>query len=311
MTIRPPDQVADRAYLVTGATGWLGRATLEVLLQWLGPEVFVQAVDARSSSPRELMLSNGVRVRTGALEEPPRHESYVLVDLAFLTRDHAQAMGARTYLRANLTLVQRSLDLLERAQGVVLISSGAAVGDGGYPDWDAGLNPYGFAKNVQEQAVRAAAAGRVPVTVCRLWGAAGPDVVHPRKYAFSDFVLQALLEGSIHVRADHEVWRRYCDARQLMQACLRLNLAGRDITFDSGGALVEIRQLAGDIARAVHPDAPVFIEEPLGPPDRAFSESQRMEQLFAEMGMTPATLQELVQNTVDGLRHRVAAGIVL
>ncbi len=55
--------------LVTGAGGWIGSATLELLAQALGPEGFRRRVRAFASRSRSLALRGGVSVELAGLEK--------------------------------------------------------------------------------------------------------------------------------------------------------------------------------------------------------------------------------------------------
>ena len=81
----------------------------------------------------------------------------------------------------------------------------------------------------------------------RLWGLSGQDIQNRIPYALADFIHRAKTDSVIEVISSHKVWRRYVDARELMALCLAIAASGNNATFNSGGPLVEI----GDLAQLV------------------------------------------------------------
>src|SRR5689334_7183926 len=89
--------------LVTGAGGWIGRATLELLHNTLGTEAFDTRVVALGSADRELQLRDGTRIRQRSLVEIANLDARpsIVLHLAFLTKDRAERMDEAEYIRAN------------------------------------------------------------------------------------------------------------------------------------------------------------------------------------------------------------------
>ena len=120
---------SDVRIVVTGANGWLGRATSHVLLECLGEE-FPSRVRCFGSQHRSIPLANGVAVEQrplvelGELAPAPTF----LLHFAFLTKDIAEAMEESEYRAANQQISSTVRDALGRigCKGVFLASSGAA-----------------------------------------------------------------------------------------------------------------------------------------------------------------------------------------
>jgi nucleoside-diphosphate-sugar epimerase len=180
-------------------------------------------------------------------------------------------------------------------RAAVTVSSGAAVtGASELPD--AETNPYGYLKRVEEILSRSVAgAHEVALVVCRAWSVSGPFVTRPRDYAFSDLILQAA-EGRVEIRAAHEVWRRYVGVDDLLAVCVSLALEGWSGDVDSGGPLVEIGELAGQIVAQLHPGARID-RPPLdgSTADRYHSDDHSWQQACRRLNHLPASLGEQIR----------------
>jgi nucleoside-diphosphate-sugar epimerase len=269
---------------------------------------FAAGVDARSRVPQLIQLSSGQTIQTRLPSAPASSSDYVLVNLAFLTRDRVADLGPSAYVRENLDATVRGVQLARQARSVILISSGAALNTEGQPDWDGVGNPYGFLKNVEDQVMRTAGSQRFNTTSCRLWGASGPDMRFPLKYALGDFIFQAITAGSIRVNAPRLVWRTYCDSRQLMALCIMLALEGFDGTFDSEGPLVEIRGLASLVADAVGARVTTRSAACTERPDLYYATNPDMGRLLRDRGFAPLTIQQQIDNSLAAVRSWMDAG---
>lgn len=228
--------------VVLGATGWFG-STMLALLERHPATVLPVASRARAHRVGERTWSVAAYDVQHVVEFAPT----VVLDFAYLTRGHESALGTAEYAH-RLDELARRLDRIARlpsVRAVLTISSGAAIAVPEGPTLPVGV--YGEGK----RAVEALAAGLVEparsVVVARTYSVSGTLVGQPHAYAFSDFVLQARA-GEIAVQAPTEVWRRYCGVDDYLAVCVAELMAGRSGTVDSGGPLVEVRELASRVA---------------------------------------------------------------
>ena len=238
--------------VISGATGWLGRETLERLAKGISPRPAFDVI-AISSNGRTITLESGNELATQTFENlvlPERIEGFV--HLAFLTRDKVSTLEYEAYVLTNLKLISNACQVIAQAQPkwVVLVSSGAIFKNGTSElENNVSENPYGFLKRIEESLIHDAAT-RVGanVVIGRLWGATGRYMPINRAYAISDFICQAQTGGPIQVYSRNNVYRRYSDAGEFMDALIRAAEKGESFTLDSGGPLIEIGELASEIA---------------------------------------------------------------
>lgn len=241
-----------RRIVITGATGWLGRATLDLLRQCLGDD-FRSRVHCFGSQHRIIDLGDGHSIEQEPLAELaslPSRPTFVL-HFAFLTKDRAEAMDEAEYRHAVRRIGCNVLDALDPigAEGVFVASSGAA-GFADDPAASPAMRLYGELKRDDERSFAewAERTGKTAV-IARIFNLSGPHINKLGSYALACFILDALAGGPIKVKASHDVRRGYVAIRELMSLAFAMLLEGRAgvTAFDTGGEPLEM----GEIAEAV------------------------------------------------------------
>lgn len=243
----------DRRIIVTGAGGWLGLATLELLADALGPQ-FAARVQCFGSSSRTIALRGGRSIAQrplAALAELSFAPGW-LFHFAFLTKDRAENMAEADYRAANVAIRDGVLAALATSgtDRLFVASSGAAA-KARDPGASAAMRLYGELKLADEEAFAAwanAAAGRL-AAIGRIYNVTGPYINKHGAYAIASFILDALAGRQIEVRAAREVVRANVAIRELMSLVFAMMAEGRGpvVRFDSGGDPLEL----GAIAEAV------------------------------------------------------------
>ena len=287
--------------LVTGASGWLGRTALDLLAPLGLPTLAV------ASRARIIRVGDcEIECRVWEDREVAAFAPTVVLDCAFLTRDRVADMPLGDYVAANRTLTERLVYATQLA-GVRLaltISSGAAVYPHDALDRRVEHNPYGYLKREAEHRLAQAAAesGAVPV-VARAWSISGAHVQKPRGYALGSMILAAA-SGGIRIAARHPVFRRYVLAEELLALGIAEGSVG-PATIDSGGELVEMAELAAQIAAVVCPDAVISRDEvDSREPDSYHSNGQDWEMRCQRWDLASASLGRQIEITARGVVGR-------
>ena len=244
---------SDHRIVITGAGGWIGMATLELLRNSLSPAAFGKRVCAFGSSARTLQL----RDRTHVLQQPltslanlPSRPT-ILLHTAFLTKDRAEWMSELEYIAQNEAIratVRTSLDTIG-VDRLFLASSGAAY----YTD-DQSASPamrlYGAMKREDERCFSDwAEQTNNRAVIGRLFALSGPYINKPETYALASFILDAINGRRIRVKATRPVIRGYVAIRELMSLVLAL-LETRSgiVRFDTGGEAMELGRAAAIVS---------------------------------------------------------------
>lgn len=192
----------DWRIVLVGAGGWLGLATLEMLLELLGDD-FTARVACFGSRERRLGLRGDRWVEQqplNALDDLPHRRSLVLHN-AFLTQEKAKAMPLEEYRAANTAISEQVLNVLDRigAEAVFVPSSGA-VYLAGEPGAEDSKRVYGQLKLQDEVrfAEWADRGGRRAV-VARIFNLSGPYINKQSSYALACFVADALAGRAITI----------------------------------------------------------------------------------------------------------------
>lgn len=229
---------------VTGATGWFGRVTLDLLGQTMGPESFHSQVSAYARRPHDVEVEGAGKIKVRALSEIESTDW--LFHYAFMTQDKINEIGIETYVSENLGILRIVLDLVERCSlsGLFYTSSGSAR----CPNFDD--NPYGALKRLDEIALNTSCkkAG-TPCVIARVFNVSGAHMTKPEKYALGDLILRVKEGRTLEISASKRVVRSFVAVRDVIMLAIALLFDRESAVFETAGEQeVEIEELA-DIVR--------------------------------------------------------------
>ncbi len=285
---------------VSGATGWLGRETIEKFSQSLPLENLI----LYSSDGRSTINNKGGSLPTeNFLSAEPPNSLEGFIHLAFLTRDKVSTIGFAEFVSKNMSLISKACQIIEtsKPKWVVLVSSGAILDrNSGGEETDIMKNPYGFCKRIEEALVlQSAQKVGANVVIGRLWGATGEFMPHNSAYAISDFIQTAHTKKRIDIKSGGTVIRRYVDAGEFIEVLVKAADIGEHITINSGGTKIEIGELAHLVAghfSNIEIVRPVQIDLL----DDYFPRDNDFEELAENLGIILCDLQTQVTRTVKG-----------
>ena len=300
----------DRRIIITGAGGWLGLTLLDLLDNLLGPSVF-ERVHCFGSSDRTLELVNGRTVPQQPLHQITElaERPSVLFHFAFLTKDRAEVLEYEAYCKANRAIQQLVLNSLGQigVQSVFLASSGAAYRASDVNSSEA-MRIYGSLKLEDELdfAKWAEQSGQQLITA-RIFNVSGPYVNKISAYAMASFIADVLRGQPIVVKATRPVYRSYTSAKQLMSLALAAMLSAerRNLSFDTGGKKLEMRELAAEVAAALNGSVatvPAMIDDA---PDDYTGDAGGYDRLMAQYNIHAVPLRQQIFETASYLKNKV------
>jgi len=318
LTFSPTVAAAVRAsgldVVVTGGSGWLGRATLEMLESCFGTEAPAR-IHAFASSSRSLTLRSGTSIEVSPLEDLPRLRigPHLVAHYAFATRELVARMDTRTYVALNQRITELIEDHLRRQRpaGMVTISSGAVyLGD------DLEANPYGVLKARDEIRFQGIAeqlgdSGPIPrLVIPRLFNLAGPFLNKTDHYLLGSIIEDIARGGPIRIHADRQVVRSYMHVVDLVDLAFAVMVDDGPVpaaAFDTAGERdVEAGELAG-LAASVLGRTGMPIERPPlggGRPDRYVGDPRVLEALRESYGIGR---RDLAVQIADTARYLIPA----
>lgn len=300
-------------FIISGASGWLGREFVYALLR-SGELASLDDALLFSSSRKIIDFGEFGKAKSEPfleldIQDMPMPETFV--HLAFLTRDLIDNYGLENYLSTNQALTGKAEEIIVHLKPsfVVNISSGAVFNRSTQKlEISPNLNPYGFGKIQEEFRLQEAciAAGS-NISIGRLWGCSGEFMPINRAYALSDLIVTALTERRISIKSKGKVFRRYCDAGEFTLLLYFLARRYKHKIINSGGPTIEIGELASLIESFV---GSVKIERSLDPGalvDDYFPRESEYEKMSTEFGLPQSSMQDQVRRTILGHKRLLAA----
>jgi len=287
-------------YVVTGASGWLGSATLAMLRQALGDtfDARVTALGSRADHPVQALMQ----------WQPPRHQALIVFHCAFLTKDKVGGLSSEEYAERNQAISSKVISWIDAGQvsGVVLPSSGAVYDHLLHKTRDQAASLYGRLKYRDElDFTNACAAHGAGLIIPRVFNLSGPYVNKFDCYALASFIQQILLGKSISIQAQMPVIRSYYFVGDLIELCTQLLLkqltSGISCFDTAGGEVVELGELAQRISLVLADNKPQKILRPPldthAVPDRYVGKREQINAFEHTVGMKPMALDQQIALT--------------
>jgi nucleoside-diphosphate-sugar epimerase len=285
-------------FVLNGGTGWLGIATLRALERF------------ENNGKIEITSSDGRRFRAHDLGEFNTKEltsntkidfkADILVNLAFKTRDYISILGEEQYTKINLEIIKSSINLAQQLtpKSIVIVSSGV-VARNQESNGKLDNTQYTKLKILEEETFTQIAKDiGANLVILRMWGGSGRDLTSPFKYAIGDLIKQAVTSDKIIVSSEQLVYRRYSDASQQLEIAIKCAISGKNLTFDSGGQIIEMGDLADLIKSTLKPNLKIIrkLDTSL-PTDKYYSESNQFDNLAKEYNINLFSLKKQIDET--------------
>ena len=296
-------KIDTQKFLVTGSSGWLGR-TFTSLASKAGHDFLLVGSHSRSIS----INNQNFLIEKYDLKTVQKFEPTVLVDFAFVTREHLDTISQGEYRKRNEGLLKQALEIyaLPSVRYGMFTSSGAAV----FPK-DALLgqyseNPYGYLKRITEDMVIEASEvlGKKSILI-RPWSLSGTMVSKDYEYAFSSFIRQSF-GGEIIVKSPDRVFRRYVAAEDFLALALAKMFSNSSTAevFDSGGELISLDNLAHKIAELQTQHVSVVSHQSRSARvDDYYSDNLQWARECKAFGFLPENLSDQISRNLDFLRE--------
>lgn len=309
----------DRRFLITGVTGWLGRALLEMLSRVFGPEL-AERVILCGSRAQSIAILPGQNLPVVPLSEGLAllgDRPVWVFHFAFLTKDRVGCMSEQDYISRNRDVSDIVADIVGSPQvdGVMLASSGAVHDHLSSTHRDRDANVYGMLKAEDEKRYGEICANRgVRFIAPRIFNISGPHINKFDAYALSAIIVDALRGGPIRLRASRYVYRSYFyigDLLELAMCCLLDR--GPDLftpTFDTAGdETVEIGELALRICQVLNRPGALVIRPELdsSPDDRYVGNPSTIRAMLHQYGIGLLPLDRQISATANFIAKSLGA----
>lgn len=296
-----------KKYLISGLSGWLGRALVLELTENFG--VCESDVLGIGSSARKVIIG-GQSYQIATWDQLTEYEvcPILFAHFGFLTRDKIAELPRKKYIELNAEISNQAFEtiLKFKPKSIISVSSGAVYKSPNFEELDDDLsdNPYGVLKQSEERMLQQAAESiGSSFVINRLFGLTGKNIQNIKPYALAEFINCALKNHPIQIRADRLVYRRYVYDRDLCKLMIKLAQSSESHIFDSGGEIVELRDLAMRVVKVLNSKSEIYSSKITSEPDTYYSPNNIYEKLFSShVNSLPTPLDQQIQNTAEGLR---------
>ncbi len=280
---------------ILGCSGWFGREALELCLE-SGNKVEVLGFASKATSMT--VESHQLELTELSLGALMKFQPELIIDAAFLTREHARTVGLENYERINRKILDITIAAaqLPSVRKFIGFSSGVVV-----PEFenenlydDGGLYAK-LKRNYEYELERVSLNLDKEITVLRTFSVSGSFNNRPQLFAFSSLVLEAL-QGEMVIRSKSRVLRRYSDVGDLIAMALGLK-GHRYKVIESGGDLVEIGDLANKIRDLINPSATISRLNGTSQPSLYASNGTSWERCLEVSGLRAKTLIQQIEST--------------
>jgi nucleoside-diphosphate-sugar epimerase len=291
--------------VITGATGWIGRAMIHALIDQFGLDI-LRVLELYGSKKQTLDLKSGISLEINPISSIDLQKKIdLLVPLAFLTQEKYNSLGSEEYQRINRQIIDSHATIIRTTlpNAVIYFSSGITTVDKEKFKRTDSFFVYKDLKIQEEELFRSLVNSyEGSLSVCKLFSVSGFYMRDPHKYALGDFILQASAKKSIRIESSSEVYRRYIQDTDLCALMLRLGLEKKNVTVESSGRLIELGDLAKTVAQIFGlEESAISRAEITGEPDNYFSNDEAMDKLLIQYRLKPASLEEQVAATIPGV----------
>lgn len=296
-------------FVITGANGWMGKVTLDMLHRALGHDADSR-ISALGSRSGDVQLANGKVFPVKPLTEfsPPKDKKLVIFHYAFLTKDKVSGLSSEEYVAGNESISKTVRKWIYEypVLGVIMPSSGAVYDFLNNTARDPAARIYGQLKYNDEQTFSALCdAKTASLIIPRLFNLSGPYINKFDSYALASFITQVFAGNPITVLAKKPVLRSYYYAGDLLELCLRLlfeqHIPHTEIFDVAGEETVELGQLAQRVAAVLKDHSPAITPRMTFPEDvaedRYVGNRNRIQYLENKVSVRPTSLDAQIAAT--------------
>ncbi len=302
-------------FIITGATGWVGKNFLHELQKRIKPKEFNDKVFAFGSKPgliKSTAYINSMEIDIpiyplSAINNMFKNEPYLnVIHTAFLRKEKIKSFGLNQYIETNKYITRQVRNLLETSTDskVLDISSGAAYifKTKESKNQTIETDPYGYLKLEEENILGSVS----KCLVMRIYALTGKFITSPNLFALGDFILSAIGNKKIILHSKKNTIRSYGYAGEI--AALGLNFIYLDkfvknkLILNCANHTTSLLELANKISKIYKlPLVDSKIDYTL-PENKYICELETFQNLLKELDIEPTTLEKQIEITYNYIK---------
>ncbi len=229
---------------ITGASGWIGKETTDLLFKTLGSD-FKNRVTLVTSKGTDVLFPFGTFATISWDRFVKEGDFDLIIHFAFLNQDKVKVFGVSKFIEINRKLTSDVLKVASRnlSGNILAASSGAAKS---YKSDLKSNSPYevyaGIKTEMESQFISSGNFSHLGLM--RIWNISGIYLNLDSPYALSSFISQGMCGDIIQVNGASDTLRTYVNAQEMIWVYLK-SLGGLDyFVLDSGGFTISLLDLA-------------------------------------------------------------------
>jgi nucleoside-diphosphate-sugar epimerase len=287
----------DLNIIITGASGWIGKATLEFFYKIFQDKIG-ELVFPISASLKEITLSNNFSIKTYDYSHNfDKNKTYIILHYNYATKDKLAILSDDEFNK-NCQKINDSLGKIiknYRIKSLIFPSSGAIYNQN---------NLYAQNKiNDELYFLELSKKYNFNLMIPRIFNLGGPFINKPENYALNNFILQAKANKKIIINANNDVLRSYIHVNNLIDLFFKW-IIDKDketpLIFDvSHPNKIEIKDLAKKIIEVLKIDCEVISTNynSQNPSDDYVGDSRKISSLCKRYQIDLENLEQIILDT--------------
>ena len=287
----------DLNIIITGASGWIGKATLEFFYKIFQDKIG-ELVFPISASQKKITLTNNFSIQTYDYSHNfDKNKTYIIFHYGYATKDKLAILSDDEFNK-NCEKINDSLGKIiknNRIESLIFPSSGAIYNQN---------NLYAQNKiNDELYFLELSKKYNFNLMIPRIFNLGGPFINKPENYALNNFILQAKANKKIIINANNDVFRSYIHVNNLIDLFFKW-IIDKDketpLIFDfSHPNKIEIKDLAQKINEVLKTNCEIISPNynSQNPSDDYVGDSRKISSLCKRYQIDLENLEQIILDT--------------
>lgn len=238
--------IANQRVLISGASGWLGKNLIELILD-LNENIIPSSILLTATSDKVVQIygDRKVEIKKWDRKSIKDFQPTVFINLAFLTRDKLLTFPICEYIKINQEIINEALWVarLPTVKYVLSTSSGAA--ENIFETGDIESDPYGKLKKIEEiKLKRVSDDSKKSLLILRVWTVSGKYIKLGDLLVLQSLISKLKNDEDFEITSGGKVFRSFIHAYEMLGLAILALLTGKTGIINSGGIQVELTDLA-------------------------------------------------------------------
>jgi nucleoside-diphosphate-sugar epimerase len=238
--------IKDQKILLSGASGWLGKNLIELLLDLFDNQI-PDSILLTASSTKTIEIYGGRKIEVFKWDRNliSEFQPTLFINLAFLTRDKLLSSPVSEYIKINKEIINEALWATQISSVKYVLSTSSGVAKEIESIENIETDPYGKLKRIEELELEKSCEelGKA-LLILRVWTVSGKYIKFGDLLVIQSLISRLIKNEDFEIKSDNKVWRTYIHAYEMFGLALLAILTGRAGIVNSGGIKVELTDLA-------------------------------------------------------------------